>query len=134
MKHQCVFSQSPHHFFVVAFLLACHPAFGQKTTNTSLNVSGTSVINIALSLSGTGQGTLNPFGAAALTLAGTLPADAAGNPTGPAQATLTFSFSRSDSFTVSVSFPDGPAVTVSSHRRRRGGVQRRHRLGDFHSR
>src|SRR5216684_3776655 len=113
MKHRFVFSRSPHPLLAVALLFACHPALGQKTTNTSLNVSGTSVINVALSLSGTGQGTLNPFGAAALTLAGTLPADASGNPTGPAQVTLTFSFSRSDSFNVSVSFPDGPSVTVS---------------------
>jgi hypothetical protein len=109
MKHVTVW----RYLSLTTLLFSCYPALGQKTTRTSLNVSGTATLSGSFLATGTGQGTVNPFGTAALSLSGSQALGADLRPTGVAQFLFNFAFNRSDSFSVSFSYADAPSVTVS---------------------
>src|ERR1700686_3868791 len=97
-------TQLSRYFLLVTALL--YSASAQTTRTINVNVSGSSTIAGVIAGSGAGNGTVKPFGNAAVSLATTQSADANFNPVGPVQDTVTFSFNRLDSFSVTATSPD----------------------------
>lgn len=97
----------------VALCLMC-PAFAQTTKAININVSGTSTLSGVIAASGAGNGTVNPFGNAAVSLATTQSVDANFTPVGSVQDTVAFSFNRLDSFTVTATSPDLSNANVAT--------------------
>lgn len=95
------------------FLLASRSALAQKTTGTTLNVSGTSTVTGSFVASGTGQGTISPLGNASLTVTGSEAVGADYKPTGPVQFAMTFTFNPTDRFSVAFSYVSASSAGVS---------------------
>jgi uncharacterized protein (TIGR03437 family) len=100
------------YFLLVTALL--YSASAQTTRNIDINVTGTSTITGVIAASGAGNGTVNPFGNAAVSLATTQSVDANFRPVGSVQDTVTFSFNRLDSFSVTATSPDLSNANVAT--------------------
>jgi len=98
-------TQISRYFLLAIALILFHSASAQTTKNITVNVSGTSDTTGGVAGSGSGSGTINPFGIAAIAVLTTQALDTSLNPTGPIQATFTFAFNRLDSFSVTATFP-----------------------------
>jgi len=91
-----------------------HPASAQTTRSININVNGTSTLTGVIAASGAGNGTVSPFGNAAVSLATTQTVHANFKPIGSVQDTVTFSFNRLDSFSVTATSPDLSNANVAT--------------------
>jgi len=102
------------YLFLAIAVIFVHSAYAQTTANVNFNVSGTSTLGGVATGSAAGNGSVSPVGNAAVSMSSTQAVDANFNPTGPIQATITFSFNRLDSFSVTASVPNVNNATVAT--------------------
>jgi hypothetical protein len=93
-------------------LLAAAPGLAQKTSSSTLNISGMGTLSGAYAASGSGQVTISPLGGATLSIKGSQALSVNLQPTGTAQLTFTFAFNSTDRFSAAFSYAEAPSVTV----------------------